>query len=67
MLARRSGPNRLLTAPREAFVTRPIGRRGFASVVGDSGAPALLDLGRDERVVGILFGGTAPGAREGVR
>lgn len=61
-LARRSGPNRIARMREATFLTAPVVRRGFASVIGDSGAPALLDLGAEERVLGILFGGPAPGS-----
>lgn len=65
-LARRSGPNRIVALGQGQVVTEPIGRGGFASVVGDSGGPALVDYGGEEHVVGVLFGGTAPGSRSSV-
>ncbi|MFK7987242.1 MAG: trypsin-like serine protease [Sandaracinaceae bacterium] len=65
-LSQRSGPNRIVSAPDRTFVTSPLGRAGFATVVGDSGGPALLDLRHGEAAVGILFGGPAPGSTDSV-
>jgi hypothetical protein len=65
-LARRSGPNRIVALEMAGFVTAPLSRGGFATRVGDSGGPALLDFDGDERVLGILWGGPEPGARASV-
>lgn len=65
-LSRRSGPNRIASTPDRTFVTTPLGRTGFATVVGDSGGPALIDLQHSEAAVGILFGGPEPGSSDSV-
>lgn len=65
-LARRSGPNRIATLADDHLVTVPVGRRGFATHIGDSGGPALLSQASGERVLGVLFGGSAPGSRASV-
>lgn len=65
-LSRDGGPNRIVALDPGAFRTAPLGGRGFATRVGDSGAPALLWQPGGERVLGVLYGGPAPGARSSI-
>ena len=64
-LGRRSGENHIVRMG-GSFTTSPEGRHGFSTVIGDSGGAALLRMGGQETLIGILSGGTAPGSRESV-
>ena len=65
-LERRSGENQIVQMHPHTFVTEPVGRAGFTTIIGDSGGPALLRVDGAERVVGVLRGGPAPGSRRSV-
>jgi hypothetical protein len=54
---RHAGVNRVMALDGPLLRTMPIDRSGFSTEVGASGGPALLVRGRDEIVVGVLFGG----------
>jgi len=65
-LGQRAGHNRIVRMGSETFVTVPNPRDGFAPVIGDSGGPALLRIGDEERVAGVLRGTPAYGSRASV-
>ena len=69
-LARRSGPNRIVSLEDATLLTEPLltepPRSGFATGIGDSGGPALIHDGGAERVVGLLFGGPASSSRRSI-
>ena len=65
-LARRSGTNRVVRVEVGTLVTEPESSEGFATIIGDSGGPALVRLEGRERVVGILRGGPGRGSAASV-
>lgn len=58
-LERRSGPNRVISLRRGSFVTEPLDRQGFRTVIGDSGGAAFLRVDGTEHLLGVLWGGLA--------
>ena len=65
-LARRSGQNRVVQVLQAALVTEPVESGGFSTLIGDSGGPLLLEVGGEEQVVGVLFGGVSAGSSRSV-